>query len=396
MLEIHHLEKLIDGRCVLAIETLAIEAGDVVAALGPSGAGKSLLIALLAGVLPPSGGTILLDGNPLVSGPTRMREQMSVLFAEDLLYERLSVWRNLVLACQWQGLPTRRISEVLAQIGLSDQAQTAAKQLTPSGQRRLAFARILLGQRQLLLLDQPTLRADLETQQLMARLIRQAAEADSMILVTDADLTWASTCCTRVLELQEGQVAKSYAFTRSSLGTENTTVERLTPFKVPANKEDRILLYDPGAILYATSRDSKTYLRTAEEEILTHCTLQELETRLTGRGFFKAHRAYPVNLQHLKAVVQYTRGSYLLLLDDQEETLIPPQQAIGEVPPGIAGLLNGPAAWQFTRDCRCSFLGPFAAGNGLYTSPHVCYTRVDVGLVCLKPEHTCAWRMRRC
>lgn len=323
MLEIRHLEKLIDGRSVLTIEALDIEPGEVVAALGPSGSGKSLLIALLAGVLPPSGGTILLDGNPLVAGPSRMREQMSVLFAEDLLYERLSVWRNLAFACQWQGLPTGRISEVLAQIGLGDQAQTTAKRLPPSGQRRLAFARALLGQRRLLLLDQPTLRADLETQQLMARLIRQAAEAGAMILVTDEDLAWAGTCCTRVLELQEGHVARSYAFTRSSLGPERVGSERLTPFKVPANKEDRILFYDPGAILYATSRDSKTYLRTAEAELLTHCTLQELETRLTGHGFFKAHRAYLVNLQHLKAVVQYTRGSYLLLLDDQEETMIP-------------------------------------------------------------------------
>lgn len=323
MLEIRHLEKLIEGRSVLAIEALDIEPGEVVAAIGPSGSGKTLLITLLARVLPPSGGTILLDGNPLVSGPGRIREQMSVLFAEDLLYERLSVWRNLAFACQWQGLSPRRIGEVLAQIGLSDQAQTAAKQLTPSGRRRLAFARVLLGQRRLLLLDQPTLRTDLETQQLMARLIRQTAEAGAMILVTDEDLAWVGTCCTRVLELHEGRAARSYAFTRSNLGPEPAWSERLTPFKVPANKEDRILLYDPGAILYATSRDSKTYLRTDEEEVITHYTLQELETRLTGRGFFKAHRAYLVNLQHIKAVVQYTRSSYLLLLDDPQETMIP-------------------------------------------------------------------------
>lgn len=90
MLEIRQLEQRIDGRRVLDIE-----AGEVVAALGPSGAGKSLLIALLAGVLPPSGGTILVDGNPLVSQPSRMREQMSVMFADGLLYELLSVWRNL-------------------------------------------------------------------------------------------------------------------------------------------------------------------------------------------------------------------------------------------------------------------------------------------------------------
>src|SRR5690242_3378947 len=54
--EIRHVEKLIDGRSVLTIEALDIEPGEVVAAIGPAGTGKSLLIALLAGVLPPSGG----------------------------------------------------------------------------------------------------------------------------------------------------------------------------------------------------------------------------------------------------------------------------------------------------------------------------------------------------
>ncbi|WP_165423625.1 LytTR family DNA-binding domain-containing protein [Ktedonosporobacter rubrisoli] len=83
------------------------------------------------------------------------------------------------------------------------------------------------------------------------------------------------------------------------------------------------MLYDPGEILYASSKDGKTYLRTANEEAVTNFTLQELESRLSGRGFFRTHRAYLVNLQHIKAVVQYTRNSYLLLLDDCQETTIP-------------------------------------------------------------------------
>jgi ABC-2 type transport system ATP-binding protein len=322
VLEVRHLEKFIEGRSALAIEELDIAPGEVVAAIGPAGSGKSLLVSLLAGELPVSGGRILLDGQPIVFGARRPAAQMSVLFADDLLYERLSVWHNLVFACQLQRLPTSQIAEVLAQVGLSDQAPTPAQKLTSSGRRRLAFARTLLGRPRLLLLDQPPLRCDLDTREVLARLIRQAALTGALVLLTDEDLTWAGTCCTRVLELHEGRVARSYPFARDP-GRKDAAAERLTPFKVPANKEDRVLLYDPGAILFATSRDSKTYLRTADEEVLTHYTLQELETRLAGRGFFKAHRAYLVNLQHIKAVVQYTRSSYLLVLDDAQETAIP-------------------------------------------------------------------------
>lgn len=147
-------------------------------------------------------------------------------------------------------------------------------------------------------------------------------EAGALALVTDEDLAWASKCCSRVIELEDGHIANMYAYVRAA---ENGAAapERFTPFKVPARKEYRILLYDPGDILYATSRDGKTFLRTATEEATTNLTLQELEGRLSGRGFFKAHRAYLVNLQHVKAVIQYTRNSYILQLDDKQETNIP-------------------------------------------------------------------------
>lgn len=237
-----------------------------------------------------------------------------------MLYARLSVRGNLFFICQMYGLPTSRIKIVLDQIGLSDRTYRSVSKLAPSEQRRLAFARLLLGQHRLLLLDQPILRADLATQELFARLLKQAAAEGAAVLLTDEDLAWASTCCTRVIELENGRIVNDYPFERV---TNSTAPEHFTPFKVTARKEDRILLYDPGDILYATSRESKTYLRPACEEAVTNFTLQELESRLVGRGFFKAHRAYLVNLQHIRAVIQYTRNSYMLQLDDQQESMIP-------------------------------------------------------------------------
>ena len=59
------------------------------------------------------------------------------------------------------------------------------------------------------------------------------------------------------------------------------------------------------------------------DEATTNLTLQELEVRLAGRGFFKAHRAYLVNVQRIKAVIQFTRNSYTLQLNDPQETMIP-------------------------------------------------------------------------
>ncbi len=325
MLQIRHLEKMLDGHTVLAIDSLDVTSGEIVAVIGPTGCGKSLLIHLLARLLPSGGGSILLEGQRVSADSKDTCATIGVLLADDLLYERQSAESNLVFHCRLRGLSSDHAMKSLDLVGLGDQAQQAVTKLNASARRRLAFARALLGQPRMLLLDQPVLRADFATQELFARLIRQSAEAGAVVVVADADLAWAGACCTRVLELEDGHITADYAFARPAEhgGATSGVPERLTPFKVPAHKDDRIMLYDPGDILYATSRDGKTYLRTAGEEAVTSFTLQELEARLNGRGFFKAHRAYLVNLQYVKAVIQYTRNSYTLQLGDAQETSIP-------------------------------------------------------------------------
>ncbi len=319
MLQVRRLEKIIEQRTALSIEQLDVAAGEVVGVIGPVGSGKTLLIRLLSGIVTPSGGSVIFDGQDIHSTPA-LRARMGLLFEEDLLYERFSAHSNLETYCRLHGQPGSRAREALELVGLSDQMKTSAGKLPPAGQRRLAFARALLAEPALLLLDQPVLRADLDTQALFARLITQAASKGAAVVLTDEDLSWAGKCCSRVVELEAGRVTNCYQI-EAEHGP--AAPERLIPYKVPARKDDRIVLYDPGDLLYATSRDGKTILRTANEEATTNLTLQELESRLSGRGFFKAHRAYLVNLQRIKSVIQYTRNSYTLQLDDQQETLVP-------------------------------------------------------------------------
>jgi len=319
MLQVRRLEKIIEQRTALSIEQLDVAPGEVLGVIGPIGSGKTLLIRLLAGMAVPSGGSVVFAGQDAHHTPA-LRARMGLLFEEDLLYERFSAQSNLETYCQMHGLPGSRAKEMLALVGLGDQAKTRVNKLPVPAQRRLAFARALLAEPALLLLDQPTLRVDLDTQALFARLITQAASAGAVVVLTEEDISWAGKCCARIIELEDGRVANSYQI-EAAQGP--AAPERLIPYKVPARKDDRIILYDPGDLLYATSRDGKTILRTASEEATTNLTLQELEGRLVGRGFFKAHRAYLVNLQHIKAVIQYTRNSYTLQLDDQQGTLVP-------------------------------------------------------------------------
>jgi ABC-2 type transport system ATP-binding protein len=336
MLQIQQLEKIIDSRRVLAIEHLEIQAGEIVALVGPGGSGKTLLIQLLCGQIQPSRGQIFLEGQDMAKVPMA-RCRLGVLFADDLLYERLTVQGNLEFFCHLHGLPNKRVGEVLALVGMSDQAQKRVNKLSWAEQRRLAFARTLLNHPTLLLLDDPLRHTNVDTQQVMQRIISDQASQGTGILLALEDLAWAGKFCTRIVEIEAGRIigmrTREMTISSSSDSQEKEDIpalpqaplasSRFTPFKIPARKEDRIMLYDPNELLYATSRDGKTYLRTTNDEAATNLTLQELEQRLVGRGFFKAHRAYLVNLQHIRAVIQFTRNSYTLLLGDDKETMIP-------------------------------------------------------------------------
>jgi ABC-2 type transport system ATP-binding protein len=99
------------------------------------------------------------------------------------------------------------------------------------------------------------------------------------------------------------------------------------PFKIPARSEDRVALVNPGDVLFALAQEGRTYLQTSDERLPTQFTLAELEERLVRSGFFRAHRSFLVNLQHVKEVIPYTRNSYSLILDDPGETEIPLSRA---------------------------------------------------------------------
>ncbi len=324
MLHVERLEKVIEMRRLLSIDQFDVQAGEIVAVVGPVGGGKSLLVHLLSGQVQPSAGCVTLNGENVFKNPSA-HMRIGMLFDEDLLYKRHTAQANIELYANLLNLPKSRVSEVLTLVGLSDQTDKRIPKLSSSAQRRLAFARMMLAPKPLWLLDHPTARTDAETQALFATLITGAASKGTAILLTEEDLSWAGKFCTRIVELADGRIVEDRIpqHTQEDEVGSPITSERHIPFKVPARKEDRILLYDPVDLLYATSRDGKTFLRTANDEVATNLTLQELETRLVGRGFFKAHRAYLVNLQHIRAVIQYTRNSYTLLLNDDKETMIP-------------------------------------------------------------------------
>jgi ABC-2 type transport system ATP-binding protein len=141
-----------------------VRAGEIFGFLGPNGAGKSTLFSILAGLLPPAGGEIRLDGERLGPRSRALRARMGVVFQEPSLDAKLSARENLLLGAALFAVPradaARRADALLEAAGLADRAGDPAGRLSGGMRRRLELARALVHAPEVLLLDEPTTGLD--------------------------------------------------------------------------------------------------------------------------------------------------------------------------------------------------------------------------------------------
>lgn len=155
MSELRNLQKVIDQKNVLDIETLAVQTGEIAALVGPAGSGKGTLLDVLIGRSRPTVGTVRLDGLDPLTDRDRFSQGVGVLFFEDGLYQHRSPLSNLKFHTRLYGLPQSRAGEVLELVGLADHAKAKMEKLTSGLSRRLAFGRAILHEPKVLLLVEP-------------------------------------------------------------------------------------------------------------------------------------------------------------------------------------------------------------------------------------------------
>jgi ABC-2 type transport system ATP-binding protein len=319
MIQIEGLQKVIAGTTVLDIPQLAVKAGEIAAIVGDVESGLETLFDLLIGRVRPSSGASLVAGIDPFADRHVFSRRVGVLFVDDNLYPRMSVRDNLRFFTRLRRLPAARADDMLSTVGLADQTNVLAEALPSSLARRLGFGRALLHQPKLLLLAEPFAKCDEASVTLLSGLMHQSADEGTAILILAEDTDHLDSLCDTIHRLEKGRISESYRpedATRSGL-----------PFMIPARGEGKVDLVDPADILYIAAQDDRTTLHTRSGPLPTQFTLAELETRLARRGFFRAHRSYLVNLQHVKEVIPFTRNSYSLRIKDNEGTLIPLSRA---------------------------------------------------------------------
>jgi ABC-2 type transport system ATP-binding protein len=315
MIVLTNLQKILDQATVIDIPSLDIKAGEIAALVGPADSGKDVLFQLLTGAMRPTTGSIRLVGLDPCHERDAFSHQVGVLFPDNNLYMHMSVIENLRFYRRLYRLPKKREIEVLEQTGLADQVGIIAEKLSPGLSRRLALGRALLANPRVLLLADPFADCEQVSITLISQVVRRHVEAGAAALIFVQDTTGLEKFCDTVYRLAKGRIVESY--------DPREEQQHNRPFMIPARSNDKIILVDPAEILYVFAQDDRAYLQTIDERLLTQFTLTELEKRLSRSGFFRAHRAYLVNLQQIKEVIPYTRDSFSLRLKDTARTEIP-------------------------------------------------------------------------
>jgi len=206
---------------------LAIDRGEFVALLGPSGCGKTTTLRMIAGLVEPTGGRILLGGEELTAKPVH-RRNIGMVFQSYALFPHMSVADNVAFGLEIRGIASAdirgRVAEALALVRLSGFEARRPKQLSGGQQQRVALARALVIRPDLLLLDEPLSNLDAKLREEMRGEIREIQRrlGITTVFVTH-DQTEALALADRVAVMEKGRLAQ--------LGTPEEVYERpATPF----------------------------------------------------------------------------------------------------------------------------------------------------------------------
>lgn len=206
------------GQTVTALqcENLCISAGEYVAVIGPSGSGKSTLLSLLGGMLSPSSGRIWLDDmsvyeQPLTARATMRRERMGFVFQAFNLIPYLTALENVQVPLGLSGvsLPdqTAMATAMLQRFGLADRLNHKPSEMSVGQQQRVALARTLVNDPQIILADEPTGNLDPTSREVVLKAFDMCHEEGRTIITVTHDVAAASRAKRRLV-LNEGQISE--------------------------------------------------------------------------------------------------------------------------------------------------------------------------------------------
>ena len=201
-----------NGKQALGGLSLRLGSPSLTGLLGPNGAGKSTLIRLLSAALMPSSGVIQLDGAPLKDREMELKSRLGYLPQEFGLFDELTVWQFLDYMAALKGIRDSRaaIRQVLQDVRLEEQAKARIRTLSGGQRQRVGIAQALLGDPELLILDEPTVGLDPEERIHFRNLFSRTAQ-NRLVLLSTHIIEDIQSVCDHLIVLHRGTILFSGA-----------------------------------------------------------------------------------------------------------------------------------------------------------------------------------------
>lgn len=225
MIDIRNLRKEYKETVALGNLTLEVPKGEVFGLIGPNGAGKTTLIRILATLLEPTYGQVYIDGIDVLADPLRVHPVIGYMSDFFALYDNMLVWEYLDHFARCYKIPVKKrnrlVDEVLQLVSLEVKRDGLVRNLSRGMKQRLCFAKTLLHEPKVLLLDEPASGLDPAGRLEFRELLKQLYSMGRTILISSHILTEMAEFCTSIAIMEEGRVLAS--------GRVTEILERLQP-----------------------------------------------------------------------------------------------------------------------------------------------------------------------
>lgn len=206
MLEIKDVSKVIKGSKVIDRISMTMEYGEVVGLQGINGSGKTMLMRLISGLMHPTEGQILIDGQ-ILGKDIDFPESMGILIENPAFLDNYSGFDNLKMLASIKGeISDKAIEDIICRVGLDPAEKKKYKKYSLGMKQRLGIAGAILEKPSIIILDEPTNALDEAGVQLLKEIIKEEQERGALVILSCHDLAILKEMSERIYKLKDGKV----------------------------------------------------------------------------------------------------------------------------------------------------------------------------------------------
>ncbi|MDY6931706.1 MAG: heme ABC exporter ATP-binding protein CcmA [Halobacteriota archaeon] len=213
MIEIRDVTKKFGTNTVLDGVSLQIQKGDSFALIGPNGAGKTTLVRILSTLSNPNSGTIIINGFDINEDQENVRGQIGVISHNTFLYEDLTAQENLEFYAELYSIgkeeAEEKIDQLLRKVNLRLRAHDIVGTFSRGMKQRLAIARMVLHDPNILILDEPSTGLDVKSRNIFYEIVKDLHSTGKTVLLATHDLKELEILCDKLAIMNGGKILLS-------------------------------------------------------------------------------------------------------------------------------------------------------------------------------------------